>query len=322
MESIAMSRRKIILDCDPGHDDAIAILMALASPEKLDLLGLTCVGGNVSLDMTSKNALKVCELAGFTDTAVHSGCERPMIRQLSTAENVHGKSGLDLPGGTVLPEPTMSLRSQHAVDFIIGTLMTESTGSITLCPTGPLTNIAMAMIREPEIIPRIQEIVFMGGSAINPGNTTPAAEFNIYVDPHAAHVVLSSGVKLVMMGLDVTHQVQVTPSRLQTIKTLGRRVSETVADLIRFYGSFDLEQWGMEGAALHDPCVIAYLLDKDMFTLKHVNVEVETNEGLTLGETVADWKFVTDRPLNCHVAYQADADRFFELLNDRLLNLP
>ena len=317
-----MSRQKIILDCDPGHDDAIAILMTLASPEELDLLGLTCVGGNSSLDMTTKNALKICELAGSTNIAVFSGCERPMVRQLSTAENVHGKSGLDLPGGAVLPEPTMSLRSQHAVDFIIDTLMTESSRSITLCPTGPLTNIAMAMIREPKIIPRIQEIVFMGGAAISPGNTTPAAEFNIYVDPHAAHVVLSSGVKLVMMGLDVTHQVQVTPPRMQAIKTLGRQVSQTVADLITFYGSFDLEQWDMKGAALHDPCVIAYLLDQDIFTLKHVNVEVETNEGLTLGETVADWKYVTDRPLNCHVAYRANDDRFFELLTDRLLKLP
>ena len=186
-----MSRQKIILDCDPGHDDAIAILMTLASPEELDLLGLTCVGGNSSLDMTTKNTLKICELAGSTNIAVFSGCERPMVRQLSTAENVHGKSGLDHPGGAVLPEPTMSLRSRHAVDFIIDTLMTESTQSITLCPTGPLTNIAMAMIREPKIIPRIQEIVFMGGAAISPGNTTPAAEFNIYVDPHAAHVVLS-----------------------------------------------------------------------------------------------------------------------------------
>ena len=141
-----MSRQKIILDCDPGHDDAIAILMTLASPEELDLLGLTCVGGNSSLDMTTKNALKICELAGFTNIAVFSGCERPMVRQLSTAENVHGKSGLDLPGGAVLPEPTMSLRSQHAVDFIIDTLMTESSRSITLCPTGPLTNLSLIHI--------------------------------------------------------------------------------------------------------------------------------------------------------------------------------
>jgi hypothetical protein len=173
----AVSKRKIILDCDPGHDDAVTILLALASPEAIDLLGITCVAGNVPLKLTRNNALKVCELAGHTDVAVYSGCARPMVRELNTAENVHGESGLNLPGGGVLPEPSMTLRSQHAVDYIIETLTAEDTGSITLCPIGPLTNIAVAMIRAPEIVPRIREIVLMGGAAINPGNVTPAAEF-------------------------------------------------------------------------------------------------------------------------------------------------
>ena len=317
-----MSERKIILDCDPGHDDAVAILLVLASPEEIDLLGITCVAGNVPLDLTRKNALKVCELAGHTDVAVYSGCERPLVRVLNTAENVHGQSGLDLPGGGVLPEPSMTLRFQHAVDYIIETLIAEDSGSITLCPTGPLTNIAVAMIRAPEIVPRIREIVLMGGAAINPGNVTPAAEFNIYVDPHAAHVVFASGVPLVMMGLDVTHQVLVTAERIDALRTAGGQVSAAVADLMMFYCRFDLDKYRMEGGPLHDPCVIAYLIDRTLFDLKHVNVEIETNADLTLGQTVADWWKVTDRVPNCHVAYQADDARFFELLNNRLARLP
>jgi purine nucleosidase len=240
---------------------------------------------------------------------------------LNTAENVHGQSGLDLPGGGVLPEPSMTLRSQHAVDYIIETLAAEDAGSITLCPMGPLTNIAVAMIRAPEIVPRIREIVFMGGAAINPGNVTPAAEFNIYVDPHAAQVVFSSGVPLVMMGLDVTHQVLVTPERIDALRAAGGQVSAAVADLMTFYCRFDLNKYRMEGGPLHDPCVIAYLIDSTLFDLKHVNVEIETNADLTLGQTVADWWNVTDRTPNCHVAYQADDPHFFELLNERLARL-
>ena len=318
----AVSKRKIILDCDPGHDDAVAILLALASPEEIDLLGITCVAGNVPLELTRNNALKVCELAGHTDVAVYSGCARPMVRELNTAENVHGESGLNLPGGGVLPEPSMTLRSQHAVDYIIETLTAEDTGSITLCPIGPLTNIAVAMIRAPEIVPRIREIVLMGGVAINPGNVTPAAEFNIYVDPHAAHVVFSSGVPLVMMGLDVTHQVLVTAERIDALRTTGGQVSSTVADLMTFYCRFDLDKYRMEGGPLHDPCVIAYLIDSTLFDLKHVNVEIETNADLTLGQTVADWWKVTDRTANCHVVYQVNDTRFFEVLNERLARLP
>ena len=316
-----MSKRKIILDCDPGHDDAVAILLALASPQEIDLLGITCVAGNVPLELTRNNALKVCELAGHTDVAVYSGCARPMVRVLNTAENVHGQSGLDLPGGGVLPEPSMTLRSQHAVDYIIETLRTEDAGSITLCPMGPLTNIAVAMIRAPEIVPRIREIVLMGGAAINPGNVTPAAEFNIYVDPHAAQVVFSSGVPLVMMGLDVTHEVLVTAERIDVLRAAGGQVSAAVADLMTFYCRFDLNKYRMEGGPLHDPCVIAYLIDSTLFDLKLVSVEIETNADLTLGQTVADWWTVTDRTPNCHVAYQADDTRFFELLNERLARL-
>ena len=317
-----MSKRKIILDCDPGHDDAVAILLALGSPQEIDLLGITCVAGNVPLELTRNNALKVCELAGHTDVAVYSGCAQPMVRVLNTAENVHGQSGLDLPGGGVLPEPSMTLRTEHAVDYIIDALLAEDSGLITLCPMGPLTNIAVAMIRAPEIVPRIREIVLMGGAAITPGNVTPTAEFNIHVDPHAAHVVFSSGVPLVMMGLDVTHQVLVTAERTNTLRRAGGQVSATVADLMTFYCRYDLDKYQMEGGPLHDPCVIAYLIDNTVFDLKHVNVEIEINSALTLGQTVADWWKVTNRTPNCHVAYQADDTRFFEVLNERLARLP
>ncbi len=317
-----MNSRKIILDCDPGHDDAVAILLALASPEELELLGITCVAGNVPLTLTRMNALRVCDLAGRKDVPIYSGCERPMVRTLVTAEAVHGQSGLDLPDGSTLPDPDMVLQAQHAVDFIIETLLSEPPGSVTLCPTGPLTNVAVAMVRAPEIIPRIAEIVLMGGAAINLGNVTPAAEFNIYVDPHAADVVFRSGVPLVMMGLDVTHQVLVTTPRKEAIRVSGGRVSAAVADLLTFYCSFDLAKYRMEGGPLHDPCVIAYLIDPTLFSLKHVHVAVETASELTMGQTVADWWAVTDRTPNCHVADQAEDQRFFALLSERLARLP
>ena len=317
-----MSKRKIILDCDPGHDDAVAILLALGSPQEIDLLGITCVACNVPLALTRNNALKVFELEGHTDVAVYSGCAQPMVRVRNTAENVHGQSGLDLPGGGLLPEPSMTLRAEHAVDYIIDALLAEDSGLITLCPIGPLTNIAVAMIRAPEIVPRIREIVLMGGAAITPGNVTPTAEFNIHVDPHAAHVVFSSGVPLVMMGLDVTHQVLVTAERTNTLWRAGGRVSATVAALMTFYCRYDLDKYQMEGGPLHDPCVIAYLIDNTVFDLKHVNVEIEINSALTLGQTVADWWKVMGRTPNCHVAYQADDTRFFEVLNERLARLP
>ena len=317
-----MSRRKIILDCDPGHDDAVAILLALASPEEIDLLAITCVAGNAPLALTSLNALRICELAGRQDIPVYSGCARPMVRNLVTAEDVHGSSGLDLPGGVTLPDPKMTLQSGHAVEFIVKTLLKEPPDSITLCALGPLTNVALAMVQEPSVASRIHEIVFMGGAAINPGNTTPAAEFNIYVDPHAADVVFRSGVPLTMMGLDVTHQVLVTAEREERIRKSGGRASTVVAELMSFYCRFDLDRYGMAGGPLHDPCVIAHLLDDSIFTTRHVNVQVEIHSELTLGETVADWWYMTDLTPNCQVGEIADHERFFELLIKRLARLP
>lgn len=311
------TNRKIIIDTDPGQDDAIAILLALASPE-LEVVGITAVAGNVPLRLTEKNARKICELAGRPDVRVFAGAERPLLRRSVTAEHVHGKTGLD---GPILPEPTMPLQEQHAVDFIIETLMKEESGTITLCPLGPLTNIALALIREPRIAPRIKEIVLMGGGFFEGGNMTPAAEFNIYVDPHAADVVFRSGAPIVVMPLDVTHKALTTAARIEAFRSLGTRVGDAAAALLEFFERFDEEKYGTDGGPLHDPCVIAYLLRPALFTGRHCNVEVEISSELTMGMTVVDWWGVTDRPKNAMVMRDIDADGFFTLLTDRLARL-
>ncbi|MFD9900740.1 nucleoside hydrolase [Mesorhizobium sp. NPDC059025] len=307
-------KRKIIIDTDPGQDDAVAILLALASPE-LDVVGITAVAGNVPLRLTEKNALKICELAGRRDVKVFSGAIRPLVRQLVTAEHVHGKTGLDGPD---LPEPTMKLQEQHAVDFIVETLMREEPGTITLCPLGPLTNIALALVREPKIAPRIKEIVLMGGGFFEGGNVTPAAEFNIYVDPHAADVVFRSGVPIVVMPLDVTHKALTTAKRVEAFRRMGSKVGDATASLLDFFERFDEEKYGTDGGPLHDPCVIAYLLKPELFKGRHCNVSVETASDLTMGMTVVDWWGVTDRPKNATVMRDIDSDGFFGLLTERL----
>lgn len=309
--------RKIIIDTDPGQDDAVAILLALASPE-LEVLGITCVAGNVPLALTALNARKVCELAGRADIRVFAGCDRPMARDLVTAEYVHGKTGLD---GIELPEPRMALDEQHAVDFLIETLRAEPEGAVTLCPLGPLTNIATAMERAPDIVPKIAEIVLMGGAYFEVGNVTPAAEFNIYVDPQAADIVFKSGVPLVVMPLDVTHQVLTTRPRIETLRALGTRVGHAVASWTDFFERYDMAKYGSQGAPLHDPCVIAYLLQPGLFSGRHVNVEIETGSELTLGMTVADWWRVTDRPANAMFMGDVDAEGFYALLTERIARL-
>lgn len=307
-------KRKIIIDTDPGQDDAVAILLALASPE-LDVIGITAVAGNVPLKLTEKNALKICELAGRRDVKVFSGAIRPLVRPLVTAEHVHGKTGLDGPD---LPEPTMTLQEQHAVDFIVETLMREELGTVTLCPLGPLTNVALALIREPKIAPRIKEIVLMGGGFFEGGNVTPAAEFNIYVDPHAADVVFRSGVPIVVMPLDVTHKALTTAKRVEAFRTMGSKVGDATAALLDFFERFDEEKYGTDGGPLHDPCVIAYLLKPELFKGRHCNVSIETASDLTMGMTVIDWWGVTDRAKNATVMRDIDADGFFALLTERL----
>jgi purine nucleosidase len=306
--------RKIIIDTDPGQDVAVAILLALASPE-LEVLGITTVAGNVPLDLTTRNARVVCELAGRKDIKVFSGCEAPLVRPLVTAEYVHGKSGLD---GITLPDPEMPLAEGHAVDFLIETLRAEAPGSVTLCPIGPLTNIATALRQAPDIGPRIAEIVLMGGAYFEVGNVTPAAEFNIYVDPEAADIVFKSGIPLVVMPLDVTHKVLTTRARVEAFRGLGTPVGHAVASWTDFFERYDMAKYGSEGAPLHDPCTIAYLLQPDLFTGRHVNVEIETEGRFTTGMTVADWWRVSKREANAMFIGDVDAEGFYALLTERL----
>lgn len=307
--------RKIIIDTDPGQDDAVAILLALASPEDIDVLGICAVAGNVPLALTERNARIICELAGHRETRVFAGCEKPISRSLVTAEHVHGKTGLD---GPQLADPTMPLQEQHGVDFIIETLRREPAHTVTLCPLGPLTNIATAMQRAPDIIDRIQQIVLMGGAYFEVGNITPAAEFNIYVDPQAADIVFKSGVPLVVMPLDVTHKALTNRKRVEAFRALGTEPGRMVAEWTDFFERFDMQKYGSEGAPLHDPCVIAYLIDPSLFEGRHVNVEIETQSELTMGMTVADWWGVTNRPANALFMGSVDAERFFALLTDRI----
>lgn len=313
-----MSPRKIIIDTDPGQDDAVAILLALASPKEIDVLGITCVAGNVPLELTSKNALMICELAGQTDVPVFAGCDRPLGRALVTAEHVHGETGLNGPD---LPDPYMQLQDQHGVDFIIETLRAAAPKSITLCPLGPLTNIATALERAPEIAEAVDEIVLMGGAYFEVGNITPTAEFNIYVDPQAADIVFKSGIPIVVMSLDVTHKALVTPPRNEAFRALGTPVGQAVSKMTDFFERFDREKYGSEGAPLHDPCVTAYLIDPTLFKGRHINVEIETQSELTMGMTVADWWGVTDRPANALFIKDIDADGFFAMLTERLSRL-
>ncbi|MBI2719167.1 MAG: nucleoside hydrolase [Rhizobiales bacterium] len=308
----------IIIDTDPGQDDAVAILLALASPE-LEVLGITAVAGNVALALTEINARKICELAGRPDIKVYSGAIRPMVRNLVTAENVHGKTGLD---GPVLPEPTMKLQARHGVDFLIETLMSRDAGTVTLCALGPLTNIGLALVREPRIASRIAQIVAMGGGFFEGGNVTPAAEFNIYVDPHAARLVFEAGIPITLIPLDCTHQALTTAARIEKFRALPNRAGPATAAMLDFYERFDVQKYGTDGGPLHDPCVIAWLLKPDLFKGRHVNVAIECQSELTMGMTVIDWWRVTDRAPNATVLRDIDAQGFFDLLAERLARLP
>ncbi len=310
--------RKIIIDTDPGQDDAIAILLALGSPEEVDLLGITCVAGNVPLDLTTRNARVTCELANRPDIKVFAGCDRPMGRDLVTAEHVHGRTGLD---GYDLPEPKMPLQEQHGVDFIIETLQREPSGTVTLCTLGPLTNIATALQKAPDIAGRIQEVILMGGAYFEVGNITPAAEFNIFVDPEAAATLFTSGIPLTVLPLDTTHKALATPPRVAAFQQLGTHVGAVVAGWLGFFERFDMEKYGSDGAPLHDPTVLAYLLRPDLFTGRHVNVEIETTSPLTRGMTVADWWGVTDRDRNAMFIGDIDADGFYALQTERIARL-
>ena len=309
-----MATRPIIIDCDPGIDDAVAIWLALASPE-LELLGITTVAGNVPLAKTQENARKVCELAGRHETRVFAGCSRPLLRPPVTAEAFHGHDGLANVG---LPAPELPLQPQHAVDWLVETLLAVEDGTVTICPLGPLTNVALAIVKEPRILPKIREIVLMGGGFFEGGNTTPAAEFNIHVDPHAAHVVFTASVPLTMMPLDVTHKALMTGPRVAAVRALGTPVAEAAAKMMASYGTHDAEKLDQHGGPLHDPCVIAHLLEPTLFQGRDCFVQVETASEATMGMTVVDWWGVTGQAANCRVMNGIDADGFFTLVTERL----
>ncbi len=312
---VVMTRRSIIIDTDPGHDDAFAILLALASADELDLLALTTVAGNVPLAKTTYNALRLRELAGAMDLPVYQGCARPMVNELVTAEYVHGETGLD---GPHLPEPTADVEREHAVDFLVDTLMAAEERSVTVCLIGPMTNMAMALVKEPAIADSVEEFVIMGGSFHAGGNVTPTAEFNVFVDPHAVHVVFTSGVPLTIMPLDVTHQAQATPPRVAAFRALASPVGEVVSSMLDFVERFDVSRYGFGGFPLHDPTVIAYLIEPEIFEARRGYVSVVLEAGAGHGMTVADWWGTTDNEPNAQVMMSLDADRYYELLTERL----
>lgn len=307
-------RRAIIIDTDPGQDDALALLLALASPE-LDILGMVAVAGNVPLELTKRNIRLVCELAGRPDIPVYAGAERPLIRPLVTAEHVQGKTGLD---GADLPEPTMPLRDEFGPDFIVEAVMSRPQACVTLCTLGPLTNVALAIAKEPQIAPRLKELVMMGGGFFEGGNITPVAEFNIYVDPHAAKIVLESGIPITMHPLDVTHKALTSKTRIDAFRALGTKVGDACVGWLEFFERFDEDKYGTDGGPLHDPNVIAYLLKPEIYSGRHINVEVETSSELTMGMTVADWWKVTDRKPNVNFIRNLDDEAFYALLVNRI----
>ncbi|MGB5580259.1 MAG: nucleoside hydrolase [Woeseia sp.] len=310
-----MGARPVIIDCDPGQDDAINLLLAFAARDELGILGVTTVAGNVPLALTERNARLMCDIGGREDVPVFAGCDRPLQRKLITAENVHGRSGID---GIEISTPRTPLQSAHAVDFIINTLEAAAPDSMTLVPTGPLTNIATAITRQPSILDAVHEIVLMGGALREGGNTTPSAEFNILVDPHAAEIVFGCGRPIVAMGLDVTHQVPANRARVARIRAIKTAPAQATAGMLEFFSRYDSKKYGADGAPLHDPCTVAYLLRPELFELRHCNIAIEVKSELTMGHTAVDYWGVSGREPNAHWAYKIDADGFYDLLSEKL----
>src|SRR5438270_1972820 len=309
--------RPIIIDTDPGTDDAVAILLALAAPE-VEVMGLVAVAGNLPLAVTERNARSVLELAGRPEIPVYAGCPRPMSPGLVAAVHVHGQGGL---GQLELPSPAAALRREHGVDVLIETLRAAAARSITVCALGPLTNIATALVKAPEIAGRMAELVVMGGASRALGNTTPAAEFNMHADPFAAAVVFDSGAPITMIPLDLTHQILSTPERIARLRALGNRCGQATALLLEPPRAARRGQGKRPTYALHDPSVIAYLLSPDLFEAVEANVAVETQSPLTLGMTVIDWRGISGRRPNARVMTKIDADGSYALVTVRTSEL-
>lgn len=313
-----MAPRKIIIDTDPGQDDAFAILFALGSPQELDVVGITAVGGNVPLKLTAENALKVVELAGRPDVPVYAGCPGPIVKKLKTAEYVHGPTGMD---GADLPAPTTPLQAEHAVNYLVRALMEAPEGEITVCTLGPMTNLAMAMTMEPRIIPRIREVVLMGGGFFQGGNATPAAEFNIFVDPHAAHIVFESGAPVTMCPIDCTYTAEMTVEWLDTLRATGKRAAIEAANMADFYRQYGGFKFKTSARPIHDACVTGYLLAPEIYEQRLCNVTIDIVSPETIGMTIVDWWHVTGKRKNCNVLRRIDPDPFFALMLERIGSL-
>lgn len=306
-----MTTRKIILDCDPGHDDAIAIILAAARPE-LEILGITTVSGNAEIEKTTLNALKICDLVSLNDVIVSKGASEPLVRVRETAPSIHGDSGLDGPD---MPEPSRSWSNEHGSDTIIR-LVKESDKPVTILPTGPLTNVALALAKAPEIKNNIKEIILMGGGTF--GNWTPTAEFNIWADPEAAKKVFDSGIPLVVMGLDITHQALATKEVIDQVKQIDNNVAKIVAELLVFFASTYKETFDFDGAPVHDVLTVAYCVAPELFEMKDVNITIETEGEYTAGTTVVDLLGTTGRKANAKFGLKLDVEGFWKLMVEAL----
>lgn len=312
---------RLIIDTDPGQDDAAAILMAhgLAKRGLIDFLAITTVAGNVPLVRTTENARIICDWAGATAFPVYAGADKPLLRPPLTAEAVHGQTGL---GDAVLHAPTCPLQTQHAVPFLIDTLRQAADRSITLCPIGPLTNIAQMLALSPDTVRAVKNIVLMGGSCFETGNMTPAAEFNFYCDPHAAQIVLQSGAPITVLPLDVTHKAVITNPRMDALRRLPNANGPRLAALLQSYERYDIQKFGLEGGPLHDPCAVACAVFPELFNGRDCRVDVETQGEHTLGACVVDWRNITGQTPNARWITEVDADRLFEELAESVRILP
>ncbi|MGJ3440731.1 nucleoside hydrolase [Pseudomonas sp. Je.1.5.c] len=310
--------RDLIIDTDPGADDLVALFLAMASPDELNIRAITTVAGNVRLEKTSRNARLAREWAGREEIPVYAGAGRPLVRPPIYAAQVHGEEGLT---GVSVHEPKQGPAKGNAVQYLVDTLVAAEPHSITLAMLGPQTNLALALIQQPDIVDGIKEVVVMGGAHFNGGNITPAAEFNLFADPHAAQVVLASGVKLTYLPLDVTHKLLTSETRLKQLAAVDNRASKQVVDIINAYIQHDMDLYGMPGGPVHDASVIAYLLKPELFSGRQLHMTVDSREGPTFGQTVADWYGVLKQPANVLWIAEGDAQGLFDLLSERLARL-
>ncbi|MBS9431617.1 nucleoside hydrolase [Photorhabdus hainanensis] len=311
-----MSTKKIILDCDPGHDDAIAMLLAHGNPN-IELLAVTTVVGNQTLDKVTHNALAIAHIAGITGVPFAAGCHRPLVRDIETASDIHGESGL---GGVKLPKHSRTLDPRHATDLIIDTIMSHPPKTVTLVPVGSLTNIALAVRKAPKIVERVKEVVLMGGG-YHTANRSAVAEFNIKIDPEAAHIVFNEKWPLTMVGLDLTHQARATPEIIKAISRINTNVSRFVVELLEYYGESYQKRHGFNSPPIHDPCAVAYVIDPTVMTTQKVPVNIELNGALTVGMTVADFRHPIPEDGHTQVAVKLDQQRFWQLVIDALKNI-